>query len=287
MTIRKASKIWIGIGTAAALGATGGVPTSAQTQGQFRLAQAQDAKGAGASHAGHEMKAPAATEGGEGGEGNAAGLDSRTRFFRDMELVRGHLLVGDELVRSGHWLDALPHFHHPIEELYPNIGAQLKLHSVRQFDSALKALAQAVQSRKIEAYATAVRTVEQRMAEVDKAMRKFADPYVEWRVKSLIAVLQSAASEYREAIEGNRIAKPVEYQDSRGFVFQAGKMLDGLSGELAKKDAGAVQSVTAALAKLKEGWPAPLPPEQPVLQPSEVLGLVSRVELAAGNFTRK
>ena len=75
-------------------------------------------------------------------EGDASGLDPRVRFLRDLGLIRGHLLVGDELVKQGRWMDALPHFHHPAEELYGGIAPVLKKHSVRPFDSALNALAQ-------------------------------------------------------------------------------------------------------------------------------------------------
>src|SRR4051794_22331541 len=68
-----------------------------------------------------------AAQGGEGGEGGEAGaaygakLPRTLRVFRNLQLIRGHLLVGNELVEQGRWADALPHFLHPSAEVYPKI----------------------------------------------------------------------------------------------------------------------------------------------------------------------
>ncbi len=98
-----------------------------------------------------------------------AGLDPRVKFFRNMGLVRGHLLVGDELVKQGRWDDALPHFHHPIEELYASIRPTLQGQGIHQFDAALKALAQTVKAKKMDAYEAAWKTVDQEMTSATKA----------------------------------------------------------------------------------------------------------------------
>jgi hypothetical protein len=281
MTIKRTQKLWLGLGTAALIGG------QAQTDGFAQGTPPAAAPAASHGHADHAKEAaPAAAakpdgEGGESGEGGGAGLDPRIKFLRDMSLVRGHLLVGDELIKINRWEDALPHFHHPIEELYASIGPRLKVQGIRQFDTALKALAQTVQAKNANAYAAALKVVEQRMADADVGMRKFETPRIAARMKTVIATLQSAAAEYGEAIENGKFTKPVEYQDSRGFVMFAAKLFETLAPEIEKKDKATVAAVRTALEDLKTAWPSPLPPESPIKDHAAVLAVIAKVEFAA------
>src|SRR4051794_31883841 len=137
------SKIWLGLGTVAIAGAAMGAVA--------------DARSAGVQGAAHHQHGPAsstvlaAQQGGEGGEGGEKGTAPSTlapnlKFYRDVSLIRGHLLVGDELVRQERWADALPHFLHPAEEIYGGIKNDLRTYNVRPFEAALKALAQTVKA---------------------------------------------------------------------------------------------------------------------------------------------
>ena len=281
MKIKRTQKLWLGLGTAALIGGQASTDGLAQTPAP--------ATSSAATH-GHADHAKSATpniatkpdgEGGESGEGGGAGLDPRIKFLRDMSLVRGHLLVGDELIKINRWEDALPHFHHPVEELYASIGPRLKVQGIRQFDTALKTLAQTVQAKNDNAYAAALKVVEQRMVDADTGMRKFETPRVAARMKTVIATLQSAGAEYGEAIENGKFTKPVEYQDSRGFVLFAAKLFETLAPELEKKDRATVAAVRAALDELKTAWPLPLPPEVPVKDHAAVLAAITKVEFAA------
>lgn len=285
MIIKRTSKIWLGLGAAALIGT--GMPGAVERgHAQSPTTHAPQANGTGPAQVKDKEGAAATTksEGGEGGESGGAGLDPRVKFARDMGLVRGHLRVGTELVQQGRWDDALPHFHHPIEELYPAISPVIKRHGLKQFDAALKALAQAVLAKKPEAFATATKVVESRMASVDAGVRKFATDHAIETLKAAIAMLQAAGGEYGQAIEDGRIAKPVEYQDSRGFVFHAEQLIEQISAVLAKKDAGAVAAVRAGVAELKKAWPTAVPPSAPVKTTGAVLADISRIELAAGSL---
>ena len=89
---------------------------------------------------------------GRGRGRRAAELPADCRFYRDIELIRGHLLVGNELVEAGRWADALPHFLHPEEEIYSGLREGLKTYKVSPFLTALKALTQTVKAKNKEAY---------------------------------------------------------------------------------------------------------------------------------------
>jgi hypothetical protein len=126
--------------------------------------------------------------------------------------------------------------------------------------------------------------VDQRLDGALGVARKFMNPLLGFTARSAAEVLKVAVSEYETSQEEGRFVKPVEYQDSRGFVLQAEKMFEAAAAELRRKDANAFGHIRAALDKLKVAWPAPMPPAAPVLKPGEVSALVSEIELHASRF---
>jgi len=286
----KRRKVWVGLGTAvlvtsqvAAHEEPGVRSNAVRSAPPLKVAQA---------HGGHAtpVAAKAASTGGEGDEGGAAQKDYDAnlapdlRFHRNIELIRGHLLVGDELVRERRWAEALPHFLHPSEEIYGKIRDDLKTYGVAPFAAALKSLAQTVKAKNESAYRTALAAVEERLAAADKGLRAKEQNWPAHTVDTVLEVLRNAGNEYEEAVEGGRIGKPVEYQDSRGFVWQAEKILNSVADDLAQKDAQAVEAAQASFAELKKAWPTPVPPKQPVKDHGQVLADISKVELQLGRF---
>jgi hypothetical protein len=239
----------------------------------------------------HDEKPLSAKPGGEGGEGGGeagAGaspdLPPNLRFARAVALIRGHFIVGDELVKAGRWTDALPHFLHPGEEIYGGIKGDLHTYGVRPFESALKSLAQTVKAKRLEAYDAALALVRTQLAAADDGLRKLEADWPRFTLETALEVLRQATDEYGEAIEGGRIEKAVEYQDARGFVWEAERLIDSIGEELRTRDAEALASLRADLASLKKTWPSPVPPAKPVKDHGEVLGDVARIELHAGHF---
>jgi hypothetical protein len=225
-----------------------------------------------------------AGEGGEGGGGNDASLEPSLRFSRDLQLIRGHLLVGDELVQAGRWKEALPHFLHPGEEIYAKITADLKKRNLPPFATALKALAQTVKAKNKDAYARALTTLEERLADADKALRSEQANWPYFTMETTLETLRSAADEYGEAIEGGRISNVVEYQDARGFVWEAERLFAAVADELAKKDGDAVSAIRTAFADLKSAWPSAMPPQKPMKDLGQVLSDISKIELQLSRF---
>jgi len=269
-------KLWVGIGAATIAGASVG-------------AVAQDA------HKAHQGTPPPATAGkdaaantpDQGGEAyltDGGPRDTRIRFYRDIALMRGHLLVGGQLIDLGLWDEALPHFLHPTEELYGAMEKYIKMHDIRPFSRELQALAQAVKAKRKGAYEQAQKVVEQRLEGALAVARRFMTPLLGFAAKSAAEVLKVALSEYETSIENGRFVKPVEYQDSRGFVWQAERMIEGAAAELAKADADALAKIRRDLAELKTAWPAPMPPAAPILQPGKMSALISDIELHTSRY---
>lgn len=304
--MKSKTKIWLGVGAfvVAGVGSAGAeTPAVANDISAMALTRALPATdlssakrhgGEGGEHGEHGERGPKKAkkkQGGEGGEGGeeggakgAANLPPDLDFALRIAQMRGHLLVGDELVKQGQWAAALPHFLHPSEELYGPIRGRLKDYNTPQFATALKLLATAVKQKKGgDDYANAWKGVEDALAAADAGVKakQASDGF---QVETALELLKSATGEYQQALGKGRITKPVEYQDSRGFVWQAEKMVEGLSPALEKKDADALKHVRNAFTELKKAWPEAMPPKTPVKDYAAVLSDVSRIELSIGKL---
>jgi hypothetical protein len=269
---KRTRKLWVGIGIASIAGATATSDLGAQDPGHKSHGQTPPAQ-----------KGGAAAGPGEGGEAylrDGGPRDTRIRFWRDIALMRGHLLVGQELIALDLWDEALPHFLHPTEELYGLIEKYIKLHGMQPFKRELAALAQAVKAKRRGAQEQALAVVERRLDAALAAARKYMTPVRSFAVRSAIEVLRTAQAEYAASIENGRFAKPVEYQDSRGFVWQAERMIEAAAAD----DAASLAKARAAFQRLKTAWPAPMPPEKPILEVGDIAALISEIELATSKL---
>jgi len=286
------SKIWFGVGAfvvagAGAAGAAGSLaPLTAPIPGRpdgTITERAIPRAPAGIVVGQHSTSVPDAGEGGE--SKGLADLPPPLRFAAHIALLRGHLLVGDELVRQQQWNAALPHFLHPTEEIYGAITDQLAQYKVPPFDAALKALAGVVKAKKGGGdYAKALKSVNGALAAADAAVKSTQDNWPGFMVEAAVEALKAAAGEYQQAIVGGKIAKPVEYQDARGFVLEAERMIESVSPDLEKKDPSSLAQVRAGFVQLKKAFPSSMPPRTPIKDAGAVLADVSRIELAAGKL---
>jgi hypothetical protein len=212
--------------------------------------------------------------------------DTRIRIYRDIALMRGHLLVGAELIELGLWDEALPHFLHPTEELYGLMERYIKLHGVTPFDRQLKAQGQAVKARNKAAYQQAAKVVDERLAGALTSFRRFmtVQPFTSYTMRTAVEVLKIAQSEYEASIEGTTFAKPVEYQDSRGFVLHVERVLKAQEADYRRIDSARFDRLLSLLVDLERAWPSPMPPPAPVVPVEAVAAGVKAFEMAAERF---
>jgi hypothetical protein len=273
---RLTRKLWVGIGAVTIAGTPLGGAVAQDAHKAHQDAQPPAAE-----------KGPATADPTQGGEAyltDGGPRDTRIRFYRDVALMRGHILVGGQLIDLGLWDEALPHFLHPTEELYGGMEKYIQLHSMRPFRRELQALAQAVKAKRKGAYEQALKVVDQRLGDALDVAKRFMRPLRGFIVRSAAETLKVALGEYEQSIEGGRFVKPIEYQDSRGFVWEAERMIEAAAPELAKADADALARIRIALAKLKAAWPAPMPPDAPILQPGAMSALISDIELHVSRY---
>jgi hypothetical protein len=221
-------------------------------------------------------------QGGEGGErGAAQNASPDEAFLLRMLLIKGHLRVGRELIQQNRWNDALPHYLHPVEEIYKELAPGLAERKIAPFDKDLEALAALVKAKNRPTEVAKAQTALQ--AKLDAAAGSITAE-TRQRPAFTLAVaeklLDTAADEYKEALEGGRIANPVEYQDSRGFVWTAEELVRGMAPALKAKDAQAYAAVESGFATLKRAWPAAVPGKGAAVPEPQVRANISRIALA-------
>jgi hypothetical protein len=288
--MRTKVRIWLGVGASIIVGTTAtaaGKPVAqlpANPSAAGARADVANARTSAAAPIALAQHVEPGKEAGEGGEAKGlANLPPDLAFAVRIALLRGHLLIGDELVKQQQWNAALPHFLHPNEEIYGDIKDELADYNVPPFDMALKALADAVKGKRAD-YANRFKEVNDALVAADAGMKVHQDNWPGFVVEAAVEALKAAAGEYQLAIVNGRIAKPVEYQDARGFISQAQRMIEGVAADLQKKDPPALAVMRAGLTELKKAFPSAMPPKVPVKDHAAVLADVARIEVAAGKL---
>ena len=201
-------------------------------------------------------------------------------------LLEGHLLVARELVEAGQPRLALPHFGHPVRELYDDIQGELARRGVTGFDGELIAL---------EALAAGKPGDPATMAKLDGVLRILAA--VRATVPSglldsdrfMLGVLGEvsaiAAEDYSESLEGGRIEKPVEYHDARGYLIYADKEMRRLEGRPGLRGSPHLATARARLDEMRAIVGTLIPPERPVASVAAFKGIVGQFKQAAAAGT--
>ncbi|MEQ1818058.1 MAG: hypothetical protein ABL871_05555 [Terricaulis sp.] len=160
---------------------------------------------------------------------NAANEDAD--FAMRLVLIEGHLQVGRELMQAGQTQNALPHFGHPVRELYSDMIPIIVHRNGQQFDRDLIALeGLAARENNSQTFRTAFDAA---LAKVHAARDLI--PAEKWAsdefVLGVVADTANVASqEYRNALIGGRVGSFIEYHDARGFIFRLSDILAAHQG---------------------------------------------------------
>jgi hypothetical protein len=152
-----------------------------------------------------------------------------TDFLFRLGMLEGHLMVGHELLQADETALALPHFGHPVRELYDDIGGYLDQHRFPAFDRQLIALEAAV-----TAAPAAKKTEAQYQATIETLHRArvLAPASLRASIPEMIQIcsdtIDAASGEFGEALQQGRVATLIEYHDSRGFLDYVAQQLGEL-----------------------------------------------------------
>jgi hypothetical protein len=197
-------------------------------------------------------------------------------------LLEGHLMVGRELIQANQPRLALPHFGHPVRELYDDIQGELQRRGVTGFDGELIAL-EAMVAGKPNDPAT--------MAKYDGvirilgAVRATVPSNLLDNERFMLGVLGEVATiaseDYSESIEGGRIEKPVEYHDSRGYLLYASQEMRRLEGRPDLRRSPRLAAARARLADMQAIVGPLIPPDRPIKSVGAYKAMVGQFKQAA------
>ncbi|NWF60896.1 MAG: helix-hairpin-helix domain-containing protein [Fischerella sp.] len=207
--------------------------------------------------------------------GEAKDVDYMTK----LGLMKGHLIVAQELLDQNQPKQAEPHIGHPVEEIYVDVEDQLNDRKVKEFKTTLVSLQDLVKSKPKDAkvktdFTTSMQAVDGAIAALPENQR--TQPA--FMLQVINGLLDAANSEYGAAVTDGKISAAIEYQDSRGFVQYSNDLYKGISSQVAKENPEADKTIQASMAQLTKNWPTVIPPAKPVNSPEEVTKLVKTIE---------
>ena len=145
--------------------------------------------------------------------------DEATDFLFRLGMMEGHLIIGHELLLAHRPALALPHFGHPVHEIYDDISGYLEKNKFPRFDKQLAGLeasaAAAPDSADTEKqYQAIIVTVHKARALTPASLRASLPDMIQ----ICSDTIDAASGEFGEGLEQGRIASVVEYHDSRGYL---------------------------------------------------------------------
>ena len=218
-------------------------------------------------------------------EGEAKDID----YMIKLGLMKGHLLVAQELLAQNKPEQAEPHIGHPIEEIYADVEDQLNERKVTEFKTNLISLQNLVKAggkdkEKVDtAFKTSMQAIDNAIAVLPEKERQspgFILPVIN-------GLLDTANSEYAASVSKGKIAAPIEYQDSRGFVIYADQLYQSIAPQIKKANSAGDKSIQANFIILKKVWPSAVPPSAPVKTPQQVTELIKAIETTSKPLAEK
>lgn len=162
------------------------------------------------------------------GDALASGEEDTDFLFR-LGMMEGHLIVGHDLLAAGKPELAIPHFGHPVRELYDDVAGYLSEKRIPPFDRQL------IRLEATETAAPGGSEGERQYTEVIAtihAARQAVPAQIRDSVPEMIKVcadtIDAASGEYGQAVNQGRIDSLVEYHDSRGYISFVTQQVDRL-----------------------------------------------------------
>jgi hypothetical protein len=213
----------------------------------------------------------------------ARGAAADTDFLFRLALMEGHLMVGHELLQAGRQPLALPHFGHPVRELYDDIEPELRRRNLPGFEADLLRLEAAATAAPMAAETTALyQSIIATLGRARESVPASLRASVPHMIRLCADVLDVAAGEYGEAIERGRIRNIVEYHDARGFMLWARNELSRLQSATASGGGELMAGFRPAAEKMYAVVEALLPTGAPRSSVSEYRALARQAREAAG-----
>jgi len=199
--------------------------------------------------------------------------DAEADFLEKLGLMEGHLLIGRRLMEGNETRLAIPHFGHPVRELYGWLEPRIAMRGAQQFERELDAM-ERLAARGVAgtggAFAEAWNIAMPRLHAAQNAVPAALRNNPRFMMEHVAMMVIDVSSDYGESIERGRIVNVVEYHDSSGFLSYATQVA---ANERAK--GGPAQAAWTEIAALMEEIRARVYPD--LLPPSRLPASISWV----------
>jgi hypothetical protein len=201
------------------------------------------------------------------GGSHGTSIDNDVDLLVVLAQMQGHLLVAQELITQRQFSAAEPHVGHPVDELYGAVDPLLTKRGIPSFLPSLEALRQQV---RLNPSAPATR---QKLLAAQRTINQASQAAVLQQGSTQRAVVRALAAaaceEYAAAVAEGRVVETIEYQDARGFLLEAQRLLSST----ATRQPRALQTLQAML----RAFPSAQPPERTVLSPEQLRRLAAQL----------
>lgn len=196
--------------------------------------------------------------------------------------IRGHLRSGEELIIAGDMAAARAQFGEPLQSEAAAISAELKARGLPDAvplaaELERRADGKSKQAELAKAYGDMLDMVaagEESIAEEVRGSPAFVSDVV-------LRLVRSSAAAYAEAYAGGKLADAEAYRSARGYLRQAGELLEAGQSGLTARSAPAAEALTATLGRLTGAIPEIAAPVMPPLPVADLAAAVSELEAAA------
>ena len=205
-------------------------------------------------------------------------------YLEKLGLLEGHLMVGRRLLEAKQARLAVPHFGHPIRELYTFLEPRLAAHRAPGFERELEVMedwAERGNTGTGGAFADAWTALAPKLAAAKASIAPGlrADP--RFMLEHVALMAYDVASDYGESIERGRIVNIVEYHDSMGFLLYAQATAAEQRAQGGRAGAEWAEAETVLEELRSKVYPELLPSSRPPASVSSVRGRYDQIRAIA------
>jgi hypothetical protein len=205
--------------------------------------------------------------------------DPDVAFLARLKMMQGHLNAAIYAAGNGDLAEARQHIEHPAMEILPDIVSVLRKRNLKDPTPALNHILDLLRDGTKEEIETALYDAVVEIAELEHSIdpaKIVIDGIV---ADTAVLLLRTAVIEYDEAFKNGDIVEIVEYHDGAEFVSEAATLIRDAKYEWISQNSAAYDKLELSLMELQTAWPSKIPPPKSVIPLTEMLALVTTIEL--------
>jgi hypothetical protein len=204
-----------------------------------------------------------------------ADLEDNLDLFEKLGLMQGHLMIGKALLDADMQRDALPHFGHPVRELYDYLKPVFAARHYPEFERELQDLEQRAKTApKDAATMTAYNDVIAKIDGLRRTIPAEALNSADFLTQAIALMVDDAAGDLGESLDKGRVVNTVEYHDAMGFARYADGAVQTYAATLGARAAALRRETQYTLS----AFPSLAPPTRPAHSVADVRAAAERAK---------